>query len=87
VYPVYAAKGAEFLQLQPLGLGLLILGLAIVLAFALGALQSDNFSHRFAPFSCQNSEAGTPTTGFCILLNVPTPAGCKNSEARIQKPE
>jgi hypothetical protein len=48
VCPMAAAKGAKLLQLQPLRLGLLILGLAIVLAFALGALQSNNFSHRFA---------------------------------------
>ena len=45
VCPMAAAKGAEFLQFQPLGLGLLILGLAVVLAFALGALQSNDFSH------------------------------------------
>jgi hypothetical protein len=45
MYPMYAAKRAELLQFQPLGLGLLVLGLAVVLAFALGALQSDNFSH------------------------------------------
>jgi hypothetical protein len=38
VYPVDAAKGAELLHLQPLGLGLLILGLTVILAFALGAL-------------------------------------------------
>jgi hypothetical protein len=49
VYPMYAAKSAEFLQLQPLGLGLLVLGLAVVLAFTLGALQCDDFTHVFAP--------------------------------------
>jgi hypothetical protein len=38
MYPMYAAKRAELLQLQPLGLGLLVLGLAVVLVFALGAL-------------------------------------------------
>src|SRR3984957_1192729 len=47
VYPVYAAKGAEFLQLQPFGLGLLVLGFAVVLVFALGALHRDNFAHSF----------------------------------------
>jgi hypothetical protein len=36
--PMNPAEGAELLQLQPLGLGLLVLGLAVVLAFALGAL-------------------------------------------------
>jgi hypothetical protein len=46
---MYAAKSAEFLQLQPLGLGLLVLGLAVVLAFTLGALQCDDFTHVFAP--------------------------------------
>jgi hypothetical protein len=35
---VRAAKRAELLHLQPLGLGLLVLGLAVVLAFALGTL-------------------------------------------------
>jgi hypothetical protein len=39
------AEGAELLHLQPLGLGLLVLGLAVVLVFALGALQCDNFPH------------------------------------------
>jgi hypothetical protein len=48
MYPMHAAKRAELLQLQPLGLGLLVLGLAVVLVLALGTLQSDNFSHRFA---------------------------------------
>jgi hypothetical protein len=43
--PMYAAKRAELLQFQPLGLGLLVLGFAVVLAFALGALQSNDFSH------------------------------------------
>jgi hypothetical protein len=36
--PMATTESAEFLQFQPLGLGLLILGLAVVLAFALGAL-------------------------------------------------
>jgi hypothetical protein len=56
VCPMAAAKGAKLLQLQPLRLGFLILGLAIVLAFALGALQSNNFSHRFALLGSQNPE-------------------------------
>jgi len=38
MYPMNAAKCAELLHFQPLGLGLLILGLAVILAFALGAL-------------------------------------------------
>ena len=42
---MYPAKGTELLQLQTLGLGLLILGLAVVLAFALGALHSNDFAH------------------------------------------
>jgi hypothetical protein len=59
-----AAKGAKLLQLQTLGLGLLILGLAVVLAFALGALQCNDFAHKFAPvqsreFRSQNPEQGT----------------------------
>src|SRR5271170_5496036 len=45
VGPMATAKGAKLLQLQPLGLGLLVLGLAVILPFALGALQSDNLSH------------------------------------------
>jgi uncharacterized membrane protein (DUF441 family) len=43
---MYPAKGAELLQLQTLSLGLLILGLAVVLAFALGALQCNDLSHH-----------------------------------------
>jgi hypothetical protein len=54
---MYAAKGAKLLQLQTLGLGLLILGLAVVLAFALGTLQCNDFAHKFAPFSRENSES------------------------------
>jgi hypothetical protein len=38
MYPMDTAKGAKLLHFQPLGLGLLILGFAVVLAFALGAL-------------------------------------------------
>jgi len=45
-----AAKRAKFVELQPLGLSLLVLGLAIVFSFALSALQSNNFAHAFAPF-------------------------------------
>jgi hypothetical protein len=48
---MYPAKSAELLQLQTLGLGLLVLGLAVVLAFALGALQGNDLTHKFAPFS------------------------------------
>jgi uncharacterized membrane protein (DUF441 family) len=40
-----AAKRAELLQLQPLGLGLLVLGLAVILPFALGALHGYDFAH------------------------------------------
>jgi hypothetical protein len=65
--PMATAKGAKLLQLQPLGLGLLVLGFAIVLAFAFGALQSDNFTHVSLLFSrekkpesrSQNPEEGT----------------------------
>jgi hypothetical protein len=52
---MYATEGAKLLQLQPLGLGLLVLRLAVVLAFALGALQCNDFAHSFAPFSRENS--------------------------------
>jgi hypothetical protein len=55
MYPMYAAKRAELLQFQALGLGLLVLGLAIVLAFALGALQSDNFAHCSLPSVAKKS--------------------------------
>jgi hypothetical protein len=59
-----AAEGAKLLQLQTLGLGLLVLGLAVVLAFALGALQCNDFAHKFAPrkkseFRSQNPEERT----------------------------
>jgi hypothetical protein len=46
---MFAAKRAEFLELQPVGMELLVLGLAVVLAFALGALQSNDFAHRGLP--------------------------------------
>jgi hypothetical protein len=36
--PMATAKGAKLLQLQPFRLGLFILGLAVVLSLALGAL-------------------------------------------------
>jgi hypothetical protein len=67
--PVYAAKSAELLQLQPLRLGLLVLSLAIVLAFALGALQSDNFTHPYCSrwsqeFSIQKPESLMGTWAF-----------------------
>jgi hypothetical protein len=55
-----AAKRAEFAELQPLGFGLLVLGLAVVFPFALSALQCDNLAH-VAPFQSlriQNSEVG-----------------------------
>jgi hypothetical protein len=45
MYPMNAAEGAKLLQFQPLGLGLLVLGLAVVLVFALGALQCNDFTH------------------------------------------
>src|SRR5271163_4145178 len=57
MYPMYAAKSAELLQFQPLGLGLLIFSLAVILVFALGTLQSDNFTHKFAPFGRRKSES------------------------------
>jgi len=40
-----AAKRAEFLELDPLGGGLLVLGAAVVFSLALGTLKSDNFAH------------------------------------------
>jgi hypothetical protein len=55
--PMATAKGAELLQLQPLGLGLLVLRLAIVLAFALGALHCNDFAHSFAPFGRKRPES------------------------------
>jgi hypothetical protein len=68
MYPMHAAKRAELLQFQPLGLGLLVLGLAVVLTFAFGALQCDDFAHSFAPFSraevrIQKSESRMRSTG------------------------
>jgi hypothetical protein len=53
------AKGAELLQLQPFGLGLLVLRFAIVLAFALGALHCNDFAH-VAPFGRQEGTQGIP---------------------------
>jgi hypothetical protein len=38
MHPMLAAKRAELLQFQPLGHGLLVLGLTVVLSLALGAL-------------------------------------------------
>jgi hypothetical protein len=35
---MFAAKGAKLLELQPLGHGLLVLGLAVIFSLALGAL-------------------------------------------------
>jgi hypothetical protein len=46
---VTTAKTAEFLQFQPLGLGLLVLGRTVVLVFALGALQRNDFAHVVFP--------------------------------------
>jgi hypothetical protein len=52
-----AAKRAEFAELQPLGFGLLVLGLAVVLSLALSALQCNNFAHSFSlPFSREKLE-------------------------------
>jgi hypothetical protein len=45
MYLMLTAKSAELLHLQPLGHGLLVLGLAVILPLALGALQGDNFAH------------------------------------------
>jgi hypothetical protein len=42
---MFPAKGAELLHFQTLCLSLLVLGSAVVLAFALGALERDDFSH------------------------------------------
>jgi hypothetical protein len=38
MHPMDSAEGAKLLQLEPLGFGLLILGLAVVFPLALGAL-------------------------------------------------
>jgi hypothetical protein len=43
--PMNPAEGAELLQFQPLGLGLLVLGLTVVLVLALGALHCNDFAH------------------------------------------
>src|SRR5713101_328439 len=45
VHLMLAAKRAEFLQLNPLGSGLLVLGTAVVFSLALSTLKSDNFAH------------------------------------------
>src|SRR6202171_2448541 len=45
VHLMLAAKRAEFLELNTLGRGLLVLGAAVVFPLALGALKSDNFAH------------------------------------------
>jgi hypothetical protein len=42
---VLAAFGAEFLELQPLGLCFLVLSVRIIAVFALGALHRYNFAH------------------------------------------
>jgi hypothetical protein len=65
MYPMYPAKRAELFQLQPLGLGLLVLGLAVVLVLALGALQCDDFAHSLAPIQSrriQKSESRVRST-------------------------
>src|SRR5258708_6959155 len=45
VHLMLAAKRAEFLEFNPLGGGLLVLGTAVVLPLALSTLKSDNFAH------------------------------------------
>src|SRR5258708_3374974 len=45
VHLMLAAKRAEFLEFNPLGSGLLVLGTAIVFSLALSTLKSDNFAH------------------------------------------
>jgi hypothetical protein len=45
MHPMLAAKRAELLHFQPLSHGLLVLGLAIVLSLAFGALKCNDFSH------------------------------------------
>jgi hypothetical protein len=47
VHPVNTAPLAEFLELQPGGLGLLVLVRVIVAALALGALQNDVIERHF----------------------------------------
>jgi hypothetical protein len=44
---VLAAIGAELLQLQALGSGLLVLGPGIIAILALGALKSNNLARHF----------------------------------------
>jgi hypothetical protein len=46
MYLMLAAESAEFLQFQPLGGGLFVLGLIVVLAFALSALKRNNFARH-----------------------------------------
>jgi hypothetical protein len=46
-----AAKRAEFVELQPFGHSLFVLGLAIVLSLAFSALQSNNLAHSFRSLS------------------------------------
>jgi hypothetical protein len=58
-----AAKGTKLFQLQPLGLRLLIFGLAIVLVFAFRALQCDDFTHRLLLFRSQNPEVRIQNAG------------------------
>jgi uncharacterized membrane protein (DUF441 family) len=50
-----AAKRAELAQLHALGFGLFVLGLAIVFPLALGALQRNDFAHRFRSLSVARS--------------------------------
>jgi hypothetical protein len=70
------AKCAEFIELQPLRFGLLVLGLAIVLSLALSALQSDDFAHfrslsvaQNSESRSQNSEEGTGAKRRTIILD------------------
>ncbi len=58
---MHAAEGAELLQLQPLGLGLLVLGFAVILAFALGALQRNDFAHVVLSYSKISVTVPAPT--------------------------
>src|SRR5271168_1541330 len=56
---MFAAIRAKLAEFQPLGHGLLVLGLAVVLSLALGALHCNDFAHgRFRSLSvAQNSES------------------------------
>src|ERR1700749_320340 len=61
MYLVTAAKSAKLLQFQPLGFGLLVFSLAVVLVLTVGALQSDNFAHVVLSYSKISVTVPAPT--------------------------